>query len=194
MKKIINIVLCLFIVGTMGSCDLSLQTNDDYTGGKLDIYQHKTCWEYMESRSDLFASMMEGLELCDMVDYYTQTTQKYTFLLLTEKAIADKVAEAKADPSKVQGLKEILLFHIVKGEYHAYGPLDYNVTFVETLLGGDAKMSLVLQQHASNRNNIDRLNVMTNCGSSKVVTAVASNYIMTNGPAHILDAICVYTK
>lgn len=194
MKKIINIILCTFVACTMGACDLALQSNDDYTGGKLDIYQHKTCWEYMESRSDLFASMMEGLRLCDMTDYYMQTTQKYTFLLLSEKAIAEKVAEAKADPSKVQELKDIFLFHIIRGEYHAYGRLDYNVTFVETLLAGDAKMSFVLKQHASNRNDIDRLNVMTNCGSSKVVTAVASNYIMTNGPAHILEAICEYVK
>lgn len=194
MKNFIHLFIALAVAGTITSCDLALQRNDEYTGSTLDIYQHKTCWEYMESRPDLFTSMMDGLELCGMTDYYTQTTTTYTYLLLTETAIAEKVAAAKTDSEQLQELKDIFLFHIIKGEYHAYGILTYNVTYVDTLLGGESKMSMVLQQAASDRNKIDRLNLMTNCGSSTVVTAVASNYIMTNGPAHILDDICVYIK
>lgn len=58
-------------------------------------------------------------------------------------------------------------------------------------------MSLSLQYgeaHAANRDDVDRLLVMKGCGSSEVVTALESNLIMDNGPAHVLDKICVYQK
>ena len=97
-------------------------------------------------------------------------------------------------------LQDILMFHIIKGEYHAYGILDYNVRYVETLQeseGADVEMSLCLQYgaaHAAARDDVDRLLIMKGCGASEVVTAIQSNLIMDNGPAHVLDKICVYQK
>lgn len=195
MKKFFYTFVCAIFSVILYSCDLELQTNEDYKGTSLDIYQHMTCWEYMEQHADEFSSMMKAVELCGMKEYYTQMDTRYTYLLLNETAIADKVKEVEQDPSLLISLQDILKFHIIKGEYHAYGTLDYNIKYVDTLLGGDAEMSLSLdygEPHAADRNDVDRLVVMKGCGSSEVVTALESNLIMDNGPAHILDKICVY--
>lgn len=195
MKKFFYTFVCAIFSVILYSCDLELQTNEDYKGTSLDIYQHMTCWEYMEQHADEFSSMMKAVELCGMKEYYTQMDTRYTYLLLNETAIADKVKEVEQDPSLLISLQDILKFHIIKGEYHAYGTLDYNIKYVDTLLGGDAEMSLSLdygEPHAADRNDVDRLLVMKGCGSSEVVTALESNLIMDNGPAHILDKICVY--
>lgn len=186
-------------VVSFSSCELPLQKDEDYDGKSLDIYQHKTCWEFMEQRKDLFNSMMKAIDMCGMKDYYTQTTTQYTFLLLTEKAIGDKVKETEADPSKIDELRNILKFHIIDGAYSSYTNINYNIIYVKTLLeeqGGDVQMSLMLTLgiHASSRDDVDRLEIMHGCGSSDVVRAIASNYIMTNGPAHVLDTYCQYKQ
>lgn len=193
MKKISYILSLVLLLVMMHSCDLPLRTTDDYNGKSLDINQYKTCWEFIESREDL-TNMKVLVELCGLKEYYAQTETKYTFLLWSNKALTDtELEEAKQDATKLASLKDALLFHIIKGYYHAYGPLTYEITFVETLSNDpDIYMSLTLSQAASDRNKIDRLNVMTDCGSSKVITAIASNLIMTNGPGHILDEKCVY--
>lgn len=197
MKKSFYAFICVIFSIMLYSCDLELQTNEDYRGSALDIYQHMTCWEYMEKHADQFSSMMKAVEMCGMKEYYTQLDTPYTYLLLNEAAISDKVKEIEQNPSLLMSLQNILKFHIIKGEYHAYGTLDYNIKYVETLLGGEAEMSLSLQYgeaHAANRDDVDRLLVMKGCGSSEVVTALESNLIMDNGPAHVLDKICVYQK
>jgi hypothetical protein len=110
---------------------------------------------------------------------------------LTDKAIKDDLDAAKADATKVPALKDILLFHIIKGSYHGYGTLRYDVVHVETLLGGDAKMSICISSDG-NQYERDRVKLMTDCGSSTVVYSIACNHICTNGPAHLLDTKCVY--
>lgn len=199
MKKLFYILASVLFL-SLGACDLELQTNEDYKGTSLDIYQHMTCWEYMEQHPEQFSSMMKAVEMCGMKDYYTQLETTYTYLLLDETALASKVQEVESNPSKLNELQDILMFHIIKGEYHAYGILDYNVRYVETLQeseGADVEMSLCLQYgaaHAAARDDVDRLLIMKGCGASEVVTAIQSNLIMDNGPAHVLDKICVYQK
>ncbi len=171
---------------------LPLQTNDPYEGVSLDPYEGVTCWEFLQKHKDELGSYIEGIELCGIKEYFTQTTTEYTFLPLTDDAIKADVDAAKADPSKVQALKDILLFHIIKGSYHGYGTLGYDVKYVETLLGGTAQMSICLQAYLNNRYQLDRVQLMTDCGSSTVVYSIACNHICTNGPAHLLDTKCVY--
>ena len=50
MKKLFYILASVLFL-SLGACDLELQTNEDYKGTSLDIYQHMTCWEYMEQHS-----------------------------------------------------------------------------------------------------------------------------------------------
>jgi len=193
MKKIFSIISGTLIAALLSAC-LPLQTNEEYKGEALDPYEGVTCWEFLQNHSDELASYIEGVELCGLTDYFTQTSTEYTFLPLTDKAIKADVDAAKADASKIPDLKDIILFHIIKGSYHGYGTLGYNVTYVETLLGGDDKMSICLQSYLNNRYQLDRVQLMTDCGSSSIVYSIACNHICTNGPAHVLDTKCVYVE
>ena len=177
----------------MSAC-LPLQTNEKYEGESLDPYEGVSCWEFLQKHSDELGSYIEGIELCGIKDYFTQTTTQYTFLPLTDDAIKADVDAAKADASLIPALKDILLFHIIKGSYHGYGTLGYDVKHVETLLGGSAQMSICLQGYLNNRWQLDRVQLMTDCGSSTVVYSIACNHICTNGPAHVLDTKCVYVE
>lgn len=197
MKKSLYTFLFVMFSSLLYSCDLDLQRSEDYLGTKLDIFQHMTCWEYLEKHPDEFKSMMKAIELCNMREYYIQKETRYTFLLLTEAAIANRVNEAIKNPSLIPSLEKLLRFHIIKGEYDAYHTLDYTIRYVDTLLDGEDLMSFSLQfgePHAANRNDVDRLLIMKGCGSSEVITAKQSNLIMDNGPAHILDKVCIYIK
>jgi len=191
MKRLIAITTVILAALLSNAC-LPLQTNEEYLGTALDPYEGVTCWEFLQKHTDELGCYIEAIELCGIKDYFTQTTTEYTFLPLTDKAIKDDLEAAKADPSKVQALKDILLFHIIKGSYHGYGSLGYDVKFVETLLGGSDKMSICLQAYLNNRYQLDRVQLMTDCGSSTVVYSIACNHICTNGPAHLLDKKCVY--
>lgn len=191
MKRYITFVIVALAAVSFHAC-LPLQTNEVYEGVALDPYEGVTCWEFLQKHKDELGSYIEGIEMCGLKDYFTQTSTEYTFLPLTDKAIKEDVDAAKADPAKVQDLKDILLFHIIKGSYHGYGSLGYDVKFVETLLGGSAQMSICLQAYLNNRYQLDRVQLMTDCGSSDVVYSIACNHICTNGPAHLLDTKCVY--
>lgn len=191
MKKIIPAILAIL---TLSSC-LKLQTNEPYEGKSPDRNVNMTCWEYLQSRPELFTSMVKGIELCGLEDCYKQNTQPYTYLLLTESAIAPKVNNAieSGNDVAIAELKAILLFHIIRGYYDAYTNIDFSVTYCRTLLNDeDARMSLCVTDHDSNRSYYGRLAAMTDCGSSTVRYAVESNYLATNGPMHVFDAICSY--
>ncbi len=187
LNKIFSLALALSV---MASC-LPLQTNEPYTGESLDPYEGVNCWDFLQLHKDELGCYIEAIQLCGIKDYFTQTTTQYTFLPLTDKAIKDDLDAAKADATKVPALKDILLFHIIKGSYHGYGTLRYDVVHVETLLGGDAKMSICISSDG-NQYERDRVKLMTDCGSSTVVYSIACNHICTNGPAHLLDTKCVY--
>lgn len=192
MKK--TMLAALAVILSLSSC-LKLQTNERYEGKSPDRQVYMTCWDYMQSRPDLFASMVKGAELCGLEECYKQNTQPYTYLLLTESAIASKVnnaAESGSDAA-IAELKAVLLFHIIRGTYDAYTNIDFSVTYCKTLLNdSDAMMSLCITDHVSNRSYYGRLAAMTDCGSSAVRYAVESNLLATNGPMHIFDTVCTY--
>jgi len=193
MKKIVTIISIALAVSFLSSC-MPLQVNEEYLGESLNPYEGVTCWEFLQKHSDELGCYIEAVELCGVKDYFTQTNTEYTFLPLTDAAIKSDLEAAKADAGKVAALKDIILFHIIKGSYHGYGSLGYDVKFVETLLGGDSKMSICLQSYLNNQYQLDRVQLMTDCGSSSIVYSIACNHICTNGPAHLLDKKCVYVE
>ena len=190
--KIRLFALLAFVLAAT-SC-LELQTWEKYEGKSKDVVLNMSCWEYLQQNSETYPSMIKAIELCELEDCYGQTSEKYTFLLLSEKAIVSYVAGLGDNPSSSQilKLKSLLLFHIIRGQWDAYSTLTYQVQYVETLLEGDERMSMVLQRLLTSRGGVDRIQLMTDCGSSEVVTAVQSNFILTNGAAHVVDKYCQY--
>lgn len=198
MKYIGFLILALSLIG----CDkLPLQRSYDYDPKPLDPHQYMTCWEYIEQDSRL-ASMKTAVERCALTEYYSQTAQKYTYLLLDETAFTDyilpQLEAASIEEADTEAMKEILLFHIIRGEYNGYnGTLSYDPSHVLTLWEDlDAVMTSKLYNDFDSLSQKlqDRVTFMDQCGHSTVVYATMSNLLMTNGSAHILSRNCVYEK
>lgn len=193
-SKIFYIVLAVMF---LSSCEwLPLQTGDDYDGKPLDTNTNMSCLEFIESRQDIFSNFREAISICEMEDYYSDQSTSRTYLLLSNTALTSAEVANATTPDKVQSLKNILLYHIVQGYYHGYGgTLNYDPTYVVTMWEDPtAIMSLTLGQSASSFTGQDVIRAMEQCGSSSTVTAVSSNYFLTNGVAHVLDRKCVYKK
>ena len=199
MKRIYYILLILLTL--VCSCDkLPLQKTYPYDPQPLDPHQGVTCWEYISSSEDL-AIMKQAIEKCGLVELYAQQKAEYTYLLLDDTAFnsyiftqleAGSVADADADK-----LRDILLFHIIKGEYSSYnGMLGYEPVHVLTLWNSlDAVMTIKLNNDKTlSSKRQDKVTLMDQCGSSTVIYARTSDLLMTNGPAHILSRNCVYVK
>lgn len=198
-KKMIKIFITVLIV-LFSACDkFPLQSNDDFNPQKLDIYQHKTCWEFIESRQDIFQNLKEAIIKCGLKEYYIQTERVYTYLLLNDDAFINYIFQelnvSDIESADVDRLKDILLFHIIKGNYHAYGTLGYDPIHIITCWeNANAIMTIKLVDGKSSSAEQDRLVLMDMCGSSIPIYAVTSNLIMDNGPAHVLGRNCVYIK
>ena len=198
MKRFIPIIIAAALALAAGCDKLPLQKSYSYDPVPLDPHQNMTCWEYICSSGDL-TSMRKAIEMCGMQDYYSGNGEKYTFLLLDETAFATYILPGmevgtveEADPSE---LRDILMFHIIYGEYDSYnGTLSYDPIHVITLWQSlDAVMTIKLNDDdtLSNKRQ-DKVTFMDQCGSSTVVYATTSDLLMTNGPAHILSRNCVY--
>lgn len=199
MKCICKIsVLVITMVATIAfhSCEwLPLYTDEKYTGEALNGETGMNCMEFIESRPDIFSNLKEAIDICGIRDYYTQSNVKRTYLLLTNTALSAAEVANATTPEKITALRNVLLFHIVQGFYHAYGTLSYDPAYVITLWKDpNAIMSLTLGQSASSFQNQDTVRAMDQCGSSSAVVAVSSNYFLTNGVAHVFDRKCVYKK
>lgn len=199
MKRIYFILMTIALLAV--SCDkLPLQKSHDFDPKPLDPHQGITCWEYVTKTYDL-QLMKQAVEKCGLEELYSQEKAEYTYLLLDDSAFttyvfpqikASSVEEADADD-----LRNILLFHIIKGEYSSYnGMLSYEPVHVLTLWSSlDAVMTIKLNNDKTlSSKRQDKVTLMDQCGSSTVIYARTSDLLMTNGPAHILSRNCVYVK
>ena len=184
----------------LGCTKLPLQKSYKYEPTALDPHQGVDCWTWIQGAENL-ATMKEAIELCGLSGYYSQTERKYTYLLLDETAFSSYIfptlGVGDISEAPVAQLKDILLFHIIKGEYDSYnGALGYDPVYVLTLWDNvDAVMTMKLYNDSSKSKGLqDRVTLMDQCGSSTAIRATTSDLLMTNGPAHILSRNCVYKK
>lgn len=199
MKRIYFILMAIALLSA--SCDkLPLQKGHDYDPKPLDPHQGVTCWEYITKTHDL-AIMKQAVEKCGLTEFYSQDKTQYTYLLLDDSAFNSYVFQqlevASVAEADEQALSDILLFHIIKGEYSSYnGMLSYEPIHVLTLWNSlDAVMTIKLNNDKTlSSKRQDKVTLMDQCGSSTIIYARTSDLLMTNGPAHILSRNCVYVK
>ena len=196
-KYMITALLAVAVLAA-GCAKLPLQKSHKYNPTSLDRRQGVDCWTFIETNAQL-ATMKEAIEMCGMQDIYTQTEHKYTFLLLDETAFSTYILPAMnvgdIGEAPVDELRSILEFHVIKGEYDSYnGAIGYDPVYVITLWQSpDAVMTIKLNDDSSKSNRQqDRVTLMDQCGHSTVIKATSSDYLMTNGPAHILSRNCLY--
>lgn len=199
MKRIYFILMTVALLAV--SCDkLPLQKGHDYDSKPLDPHQGVTCWEYISRTHDL-SIMKQAVEKCGLTDLYAQEKAEYTYLLLDDSAfnsyVFKQLEASSVEDADADALRDILHFHIIKGEYSSYnGMLSYEPAHVLTLWNSlDAVMTIKLNNYKTlSSKRQDKVTFMDQCGSSTVIYARTSDLLMTNGPAHILSRNCLYVK
>ena len=128
MKKTIlykTLFFCWAILALTG-CDLDLQKNYDYEPSVDDPYVKVTAWEYFQDHKDMFSEMIAAIEYIAL-----NNTAMQTYLL-------DKFpGETSITDCDKETVKDMLLYHIVDGEYSSYGQLQVEPMFVLTMLKGE---------------------------------------------------------
>ena len=199
MKRIYLILMTIALVAV--SCDkLPLQKSHDFDPKPLDPHQGITCWEYVTKTYDL-QLMKQAVEKCGLTELYSQEKAEYTYLLLDDSAfttyVFPQIEVSSVEEADADALRNILLFHIIKGEYSSYnGMLSYEPAHVLTMWNSlDAVMTIKLNNYKTlSSKRQDKVTFMDQCGSSTVIYARTSDLLMTNGPAHILSRNCLYVK
>ncbi|NLO70362.1 MAG: hypothetical protein GX102_05355 [Porphyromonadaceae bacterium] len=203
MKKIIKriYITCILLTLMLTGCGLELQKDFDYVSSVLDPHIDMTAWEYVKSRPDMFSIYCDAVEYAEIKDYFTQKDKKYTFLALSDVAMKTYMQDRFPGATKIEEcdketVKRMLLYHIVDGEYSAYGNLMVEPMFVLTLIRGEEGLMTMLTR--KNPWQADAGKVVVNDtgsnGSSPMRLAVTSNIMPTNGVIHVFDSYCYYKK
>lgn len=190
----------LFLILTFSSCDLALQKDYDYEPQTLDPHVNMTAWDYMQTRPDVFSSLIIALNYTGLDTYYKQTDKKYTFLTLNNVAMdtyrqATEGAEMDITKWDKDKLTKMLKYHIIDGEYSSYGQLPVEPIFVLNLLRGeeDGLMTILVRKNPwqADAGKIIINNTGSN-GNSPMRSAKTSNIIPTNGVIHVFENYSYY--
>lgn len=182
-------------------CDLELQRNYDYESSVIDPHIKMTAWEFLHTRTDIFSTLIEALEYTGLDHYYKQTDNLYTFLALDNTALKNYMMDRFPGTKNItecdqKTVTDMLLYHIVDGDYSGYGQLQVEPMFVLTLLKGEAGLMTMLVR--KNPWQADAGKIIVNDagsnGNSPQRAAVTSNIMPTNGVIHVFNTYCYYKK
>ncbi|MDR0895336.1 MAG: fasciclin domain-containing protein [Prevotellaceae bacterium] len=196
--KIYTLLMCCLM---LAGCGLDLQQDYDYKPSVDDPHVYVTAWEYFQANPEQFSELTEAIEYTGLKEYYAQNQKMYTFLALNNdgmKAYRESVFPGKAsisecDPDKVRNM---LLYHIVDGEYSSYGQLQVEPMFVLTLLEGEQGLMTITVWKNPWQAAVGKIlvNQTGSNGKSPQRNAKTSNILPTNGVIHIFDKYCYYQK
>lgn len=85
---LISVVISSFIFSGCKLAGLDLQKDTPFDASIRDSKINMTALEFMNSRKDLFSSMIEAVAYAGLTDEYTKPDR--TFLLLTNRALSDE--------------------------------------------------------------------------------------------------------
>lgn len=150
MRYIKNIFYSLLLLAVAGACsigDMDFQTNEKYEAQEINNAIPMTVWEFIQSRPDIFSTLMEGITYAGIEDLYKEPGN--THILLTNTALSSGdlsywtlnqvLLPGREEPMKASAweqyskeeVKELLTYHILKGEWSYYN-LSSDVNWVET--------------------------------------------------------------
>lgn len=182
-------------------CDLELQRNYDYEASVDDPHVNMTAWEYILDHDDTFSEFISAVEYAGLQDYYTQTESKYTYLILNNTAMQSYrddnfTGVASITDCDKEAVRDMLLYHIVDGEYSSYGQLPVEAIFVLTMLSGEQGLMTMAVQKNPWQASVGTVlvNETGSNGNSPQRAAKTSNIMPTNGVIHIFEKYCYYKK
>ena len=189
MKQIVVLLCCTLL---FSGC-LGIPEDYKYVPSNIDNKIDMNVWDFIKSRPDVFSELRDAIRNSEMDStLYYSNERDYTYLLLNNSAITDlKATFGTISPSNVNQWRNVLSYHIVDGNYHALGTLNFDPTYVVTLWRSqDAVMTLQLE----NRNTFNYSRLVVNgldpAWNSLTVSykyAVTSNLMCTNGVCHVLS-------
>lgn len=202
MKNKVYILLgvCLILFAFI-SCELELQKDYDYKPSVDEPHLNITAWEYFKNNEVIFADFIEAIEYAELKEYYIRTDKKFTYLVLENAAMRSFRERLFPGVTTItdcdkEAVKEMLLYHIIDGEYSSYGQLKVEPMFVLTMLPGEQGLMTMSVwknpwQAAVGKILINETGSNGNSPQRKVKT---SNIMPLNGVIHILDQYCYYQK
>ena len=203
MKKTLlyKALLACWAILVLASCDLDLQKNYDYESSVADPHVKVTAWEFFQNHKETFSELIKAIEYTGLQDYYTQTESMYTYLALNNTAMAnyrENVFPGTASITECdkETVKNMLLYHIVDGEYSSYGQLQVEAMFVLTMLSGENGLMTMSVWKNPWQAAVGKVlvNETGSNGHSPQRKAKTSNILPTNGVIHIFENYCKYSK
>lgn len=203
MKKTLlyKALLACWAILVLASCDLDLQKNYDYESSIADPHVKVTAWEFFQNHKETFSELIKAIEYTGLQDYYTQTESMYTYLALNNTAMAnyrENVFPGTASITECDKeiVKNMLLYHIVDGEYSSYGQLQVEAMFVLTMLSGENGLMTMSVWKNPWQAAVGKVlvNETGSNGHSPQRKAKTSNILPTNGVIHIFEDYCYYKK
>jgi hypothetical protein len=199
----IFISICLVLL-TLSSCELELQTDAEYTGEALDPHINMTAWDYIQSNPDL-SDMMDAIEYVGIDSVYSQTTKKYTFLVIKNPALtswANRLGYLTVKEMPKDTVANLLKYHIIEGEYSGYHkPTPVVPIFVRNLLKGeDALVTFKVSKSAWSTYDLSvttgnvNINTQGSNGSSPSIGSTTCNILTTNGVVHLFLKFTYYQR
>ncbi len=172
---------------------LGIQENYEYTPSNISNEVNMTAWDFIKSRPDVFSDLRDAVRKSGMDStLYYSNSRKYTYLLLNNTAMSNLTAIlGNINSTTKSKWVNVLSYHIIDGNYHGLGTLNFDPTYVVTFWRSqDAIMTLQLE----NRNSFNYSRLIVNgldpawtLLTSTFKYAVTSNLMCTNGVCHVLS-------
>lgn len=153
------ITMCVVTGCELAGLDLQEKYDYDDKAGIRSNELNKTVYEFLNSRTDAFSLLLEGIEYAEISDMYNEPNS--TYMALTNTAITSYFARNPLpDPNTglptlavslqqypKEKVKELLLYHIAKGAY-TWSNLPPVQTWYDTYASADtAKVNMYLAKN-----------------------------------------------
>ena len=209
-----NLIYIFFIVISISSCDLELQTVPEFTPEKVEIvtFKEQTVWDWLQTKntpagtaanSGNFDSLNKAIVLAGMEVEFQSTNPDRTFLLLNNNAwIGTAVGKINRDLTGATGrgmnqipvakLKALLQYHIIDAyvDQREALPSFAEIYMFQSLIPGETG------RISAARN--DRYSITINSSpliptsTKRSVNVFRHNYVFKYGIMHQLDAYARY--
>lgn len=200
-KNTYKVIMAAMVVVSLLFSGCSLQTDYDFKPEVLDPKVNTTAWEFFKTRPDVFSGLVDAIQYAGLEDFYKQNQVKYTFLALNNTAINTFITNTNPAAISItqidrEVVKKMLQYHIVKGEYSAYGQLPVEPIFVLTNLPGEEGLMTILVRKSPWQDDAGKviINDTGSNGNSPSRSAVTSNITPTNGVIHVMSNYCYYKR
>ena len=162
---------------------------------------HKSVWEHIVTNPNDYSMLKRAIDHTGLQSLYEQTENEYTYVLLKNTAftlsakddgILASAGVTEVEDMDVEELKDILLYHIIQGNYHGLGTLDFDPIYVVTLRKGQYGVMSIRMDDTNTIQSYSSILFNDMLGTSTAVRSPRSNMFATNGVVHDVNKQIIY--